>query len=380
MRKKVAFIFAFPIRTNPMLITMPFGLNVITLLDRMGYEIDIYLSEYRNNSYEGLFTENVKIHFLDHNYLWPKEGIQSYIALTSYFKYLSTFKLRNKYGFIFGSGMAGITLGGILQRSNRNSQFIYLNDEFPMQGKRDKWVKSEMKYAVKADLVVTPDEMRFPPLAAQIKGLNKIPHHVLPNAPLLEELENIPTINWHEHFGIDSSKKLFLMAGGLNDFNLITELLNSVKMWPENTALILKGKNNTEWINEKKSELNIPGKIFWTVESFSPENLHSLIAYCEASICLYKPINDNLKYVGKSSGKLMRSILLGKPVIVSDSAMQFVEELGIGKIVYSEHDISSAVKFIVDNEQQLIEHCKTNCSQLSFEEYWKTIVSYLELE
>ena len=61
--KKAAFIFALPIRTNPILITMPFGLNIIQILDKKGYKIDVFLSEYRNNSYNNLFSNNVNILF-----------------------------------------------------------------------------------------------------------------------------------------------------------------------------------------------------------------------------------------------------------------------------------------------------------------------------
>lgn len=380
MKKKVAFLFAFPIRTNPMLITMPFGMNVITLLDRMGYEIDIYLSEYRNDSYEGLFSENVKIHFLDHNYLWPKEGIQSYLSLTSYFRYLSAIKLRNEYSHIIASGMAGITLGGILKRSNRNSKFIYLNDEFPVQGKTNIWVISEIKHARKADLVVTPDEMRFPPLAAQIKGLDKIDHCVLPNAPLLEELENIPEINWHKRFVIDPSKKLFLVAGGIQPFNFIDELLNSVPLWPEDCVLILKGKSTNNDFRARHLHLEKEKKIVWNPEQLSPNELHSLIQYCVASLCLYHPINDNLRFVGKSSGKLMRSVLLGKPVIATtQSAFEFVEELGLGILVSDEKTLAEAVRNMAQNHKSHEINCWKHRDSLSFESYWETFVQKASL-
>ena len=86
MGHKTAFILAFPIRTAPSLITMPFGINIIQTLDEQGVEIDVYLSEYESNVYDGLFSHRVSFKFLDSNYLWPKEGRQSYYALTTFFK------------------------------------------------------------------------------------------------------------------------------------------------------------------------------------------------------------------------------------------------------------------------------------------------------
>jgi glycosyltransferase involved in cell wall biosynthesis len=369
--KKIAFIFAFPIRTNPMLITMPFGLNVITLLDQMGYEVDIYLGEYRNDSYNNLFSSRVKVHFLDHNFLWPKEGMQSYLALTSYFKYLSAFKLRNQYGYIFGTGMAGITLAGILKSWNKNAKFIYMNDEFPVQGKMNIWVRSEIKNAKSADIVCTPDEFRFEPLSKQIKSLSNKKHFTLPNTPLKEEVRELETVNWHEYFNIDQNKKLFLMAGGLQDFNMTPELLGSLINWPEEAVLIIKGKYEVSDFQDKYRELLTRDNVILTSENMSPEKLHSLIEYCSCSFCLYSPINDNLKYVGKSSGKLMRSVLLGTPVIVNQcESFQFVEDLNLGVSINDTLTIPDAVQKIIDRHKEYSDSCKSNYDSISFEHYW----------
>ena len=371
MSKNVAFVFALPVRTYPILITMPFGLNVITLLDKKGYNIDIYLSEYKNSSYNNLFSENVKIHFVDKNYLWRNNVSLAFFMITNYFKLLSCFKLKNSYSLIFGSGMAGVTIGAILKRFNPKSKFIYLNDEFPIQDTDSIWVESELKSALSADLVSTPDETRYVPLCNQIPGLNKIPHFTLPNTPLKDEINTIPSINWHERFDIPEDKKIFLMAGGMNDFCQLPELLTSVKNWPDNTVLLLKGKQDINNIRRSLKHIDIPAKIVWSGESFTPDELHSLIKYCTASICLYTDVNDNFRYVGKSAGKLMRSVLLGKPVIVSNSeSFQFVEDFGFGKMVTHSTEIPSAIQYILDNEKELGDNCKKNYQEISYEKYW----------
>lgn len=95
-REKAAFIFALPVRTNPILITMPFGLNIIQILDQKGYEIDVYLTEYKNECYKEIFTKNVKVHFINHNFLWRNNINLSYFLITTYFKIKSIFFLRKK--------------------------------------------------------------------------------------------------------------------------------------------------------------------------------------------------------------------------------------------------------------------------------------------
>lgn len=371
MSNRIAFILAFPIRTTPSLITMPFGLNVITLLDQAGYKIDVYLSEYQNNMYDGLFSENVHIEFLDQNYLWPKEGKQSYYALTTFFRLKSALKLRNKYSHIFASGMAGIKLGAILKSINEKSKFIYLNDELPGNDSTNIWVRSEKKSALKCDIVVSPDEVRIPPLIEQIPGLNQKTSFVLPNSPLLSELENIPEINWHNKFGIEKDKKLFLVAGGLTSDTMTYELLHSVHKWPENSVLVLKGKHDLKGFKESSQNFLKSNKVVLSSEILSPEELHSLISYCTASICLYQKNVENLVYIGKSSGKLMRSILLGRPSIVSDNHMDFVREFGVGIVINSIDNLPSAIIKIINNESEYVNNCYSYRERFTYEKAWE---------
>lgn len=379
-KKKVAFIFALPIRTSPILITMPFGLNIIKLLDKKGWIIDVYLSEYKNNSYKDIFSKNVKIQFIDQNYLWRNKVSLAYFLVTNYIKIKSFFQLKNKYELIFGAGMAGITLGSILKKRNKKAKLVYLNDEFPDQGDlnigKEIWIKNEISNAQTADIVATPDEYRFKALCNQIPNLYKKSSFTLPNTPLIEELEDLPEINWHKEFNIPSEKKIFLMAGGISDHNYILEIIKSTMRWPENAILLIKGKKNS-FLNQN---FIANQKIYYSDNMFSQKKLHSLIKYCTASICLYKEINDNFKFVGKSSGKLMRSIALGKPVIVNDStSFDFVNQYNIGAAIKNEQEIPTAIKYILENEAELQKNCSNTYHKISYEKYWGELENMLTI-
>jgi len=370
---KIAFILAFPIRTAPSLITMPFGMNIIQILDEQGVEIDVFLSEYESNVYDDLFSDRVSFKFLDSNYLWPKEGRQSYYALSTFFKLYSFLKLRNRYSHVYGSGMAGIKLADILKKQNKNATFYYLNDELPGDDNKNIWVKGEKKSASNADIIISPDETRIPPLLKQIPDLIDKPAFVLPNSPLLADLTSIPVLDWHKKFSIDKDKKLFLVAGGLSSDTMIEQTINSVKKWPKNTALIVKGKNQSKSFKEKYSKLLNSNNIIFFSEELSPPLLHSLIQYCTASICIYNPRNANLKYIGKSSGKMMRSLLLGRPVIVmKDNAMDFIKETGTGVVINDATEIPKGVIEIQKNEASFIKACEKNKKIFSFEFYWNS--------
>ena len=378
MGHKTAFILAFPIRTAPSLITMPFGINIIQTLDEQGVEIDVYLSEYESNVYDGLFSHRVSFKFLDSNYLWPKEGRQSYYALTTFFKLYSFLKLRKKYSHIYGSGMAGVKLADILKKRNKKATFYYLNDELPGNNNKNIWVKGEKNAASNADIIISPDETRIPPLFEQIPALINKAAFVLPNSPLLSDLTSIPKIDWHKKFSIEKNKKLFLVAGGLSSDTMIEQTINSVSKWPKNTVLIVKGKHDYKNFKDKYSNLLNADNIIYFSEELNPPMLHSLIKYCTASICIYNPRNANLKYIGKSSGKMMRSLLLGRPVIVmKDNAMSFIEETGTGLVINDVTEIPKGIIEIQKNEASFIQACEKNRKMFTFEFYWESFKKVL---
>ena len=59
---KIAFILAFPIRTAPSLITMPFGMNIIQILDEQGVEIDVFISSIGVGiEYDGVYYHHDKM-------------------------------------------------------------------------------------------------------------------------------------------------------------------------------------------------------------------------------------------------------------------------------------------------------------------------------
>ena len=137
--------------------------------------------------------------------------------------------------------MSGITLGSILKEYNRKASLVYMNDEFP-EGSGHKIWEYEEKKCFECRLCNSTRRISICPPAKQIKELDKITHLTLPNTPLKEDLKDIPAINWHEYFKIPMDKKIFLSAGGIGDLYFISEILNSVKAWPDNTTLILKEK------------------------------------------------------------------------------------------------------------------------------------------
>ena len=89
--------------------------------------------------------------------------------------------------------------------------------------------------------------------------------------------------------------------------------------------------NKQDGYRQQLSHLDVPGRVFWTSAPLSDKLLNSLVAHCNGSFALYRNMGPNILLTGTSSGKLMRSVMCGSPVIASSfDSLRFVSQEGIG--------------------------------------------------
>lgn len=371
---RIAYVHARLALGSARLEFMPFGMSLLKQLDRAGHELDIYLAEKSNEAYKKYFSERVRVHFLDQRLVWERPGRVNYVLLNLLFRYL-TRAGRVSYDLCFGSGQVGMVLAHRLSQ-REDCPYIYLSDEFPDVYESTVWRAAEEVAARDATLLVLPDETRMEKLCHQISGLENKNWATLPNTPLMDELEGLPEFDWHRELGLPEGCKPFLQAGGIFDFNQIAESMVAAADWPSPAALLINGKPNQYNPPSSWAHLDCPGRIFWNYETYDDPKFHSLVASCVASFGLYRNVSD-LDYVGKSSGKIMRSLGCGKPVIASQLfSLQFIEDKGLGVLVTHPHEIPRAVETILSREAEFGQRCRQVYSEeLSFEFYW---TSFLE--
>ncbi|MFM6580775.1 MAG: glycosyltransferase [Dolichospermum sp.] len=371
MTKKIRIAFIhYPHGTNSARIeTMPFALNSVLSLAKFGCEVDLFLWEKDNSNYFNIFSKNVKIIYNEESSTLP---IISRILNKAQIKaplFSLKFQTYRKYDCVFGLGQIGAYIASIISESC-NCPFIYYNDEFPSCWGNSIWSKLEAKVVEKATMIVVPDEQRFLPLSKEL-NIASIPHFSLPNIPFKTEIDNL---NWHSKFNIPPDYIPFLHAGSVADWAQIPEIMTTVPCWNEKTCLIIhtRSSENILKYRQQLSHLDVEGRIFWSLEPMSDTMLNSLVAYCAGNFALYRNLGPNIEYIGFSSGKLMRSLMYGSPVIASQfSSLQFIEDHQLGVLVKHPHNIPQAIEKILNNRDLYSSNCLTFCrKQVSFDEKW----------
>lgn len=362
--KRIAFLHYPHSPGSARLETMPFALNSIIALAKQGWKIDLYLWEAFSSQYQDLLPDNVFIKYLQEPQPSPLNRLRpDWLRIR--------FQFSSNYICVFGLGQIGSYLASILAKKN-NAPFIYFNDEFPSQWNMSRWTQFEKQAAKQASLIVVPDSRRFQPLCQELNISIETPHASLPNIPKIQQLES--SINWHDRLNLPISAIPFLNAGSLADWSQVPELLSSIPYWEENTVLILHSRSSGEAESYRRQLLHLdrPGKIFWSYEPLSEPDLNSLVAFCLGSFALYRNMGPNIEHMGFSSGKLMRSIARGRPVITSNfSSLSFVTEHQVGIQVNHPAEIAEALKKISLNKDFYSKQCLNFCKHfVSFENAW----------
>lgn len=367
MKKRIAFVYGRAGLNSAKIQYMPFGFNVLKkLAEDSNNTIDFYLTQTYTDDYKKQLPNNVTPVFLDKPSIWSHgSGLKLFILLNWYFKRLTLFK---KYDLVYGIGQVGVVLGGKLAKRNK-AKFICLNDEFPDISYLKIWRENEKKYTATASTVIVPDESRVDVLKKQIPELKNINVVVLPNIPFVKDVEIIQGLNWHAKLELDSSVKLVMYAGGIDRENNIELLLTAFPFTKEDFVLVMVGNGK----NYKDNRYFNHPRIIWIEKVLTDAELHSLIKQCVCNVCYYSDILD-LEYVGKSSGKIMRSLLMGTPVITTRfKSLQFIEDEKIGVLITQPYELVDAINTIDASLAWYKGNIENTIEKYKFETYWNQI-------
>jgi hypothetical protein len=192
---------------------------------------------------------------------------------------------------------------------------------------------------------------------------------VLPNVPTVREW---PTIDWHSRLGLPSGAEPFMYAGTLGEWALLSQLLSTVPYWPARSVMIVHSRSADPEYRTHFTYLDGTNRVFWSLHPMAEPLLNSLTGYCTGTFGLYLNQGPNTETMGYSSGKLMRSIACGTPVIASKYAsLSFISEHGLGLLIEELSEIPRALLELMDNRNEYRGRCLAfGREHLLFDTWW----------
>ncbi len=377
--KPIAFVYCPHTPNLARLETMPMALNLVRKLAQAGRQVDLFLWEEPSARYATLLPGTVRVHYQQEIKPWRLNRLR---PLWEGLR----FARPGRFALAFGLGQIGIHLAHSAAKASA-CPLVYVNDEFPSCWGLSAWTRCEQQAAARAALVVVPDAARFAPLCAELP-LHHTPWAALPNTTEPEPAGGDNPVaplgsppDWRQRLGLPEGHHVFLHAGSVADWAQVPEILCSLAHWPANAVLLIHSRSKAGLASYRKqlAHLNLPGRVFWSEEPLAEHELNSLVAFCSGSFALYRNMGPNIEYMGMSSGKLMRSIACGTPVIASNFAsLAFVQENQLGVQVSHPAELPAAVAQTMAMLATYRHNCRAyHQAMSSFENAWPAFCAQL---
>lgn len=203
---------------------------------------------------------------------------------------------------------------------------------------------------------------------------------VIPNTPLGNaKLER--NYYFNEKFNIPKDKKIALYTGGIADYNLTYEILESSTTWPSNVILVLHCWGTDEQIKNLKDFADrFDREIYFSTDMLPFEEVELIYSSSDIGFALYESQFINHKYAGFSSGKLFNFMKACVPVIVNNTPIysEAIEKTGCGVCINDLSEIGEAIIKIINKENEYKTSCLKIFPKFSFEKYHKELINLIE--
>ncbi|EMG38422.1 glycosyltransferase [Desulfocurvibacter africanus PCS] len=366
---RVALVcFSYPVGTSTILI------NMLTMLVRMGANIDVFSDSASLQSPPLPRMDRVHLHDLDncgllnkvrfklirifHRALRPGsyeaglEGLrQGWFAKTLATRARMSL---NEYEVVFYASYQNLFALPLLPMQKKN---IYITlemlDDTAPSG-QDPYINKQLcRHLEHTALTQTDHAIALSPRRKTIFAATaKFPPErisVLPIVPMGRRPE--ASRYFREKLDIPATTKLFVYSGGIGDWAQLLEIVESVRNWPDDTCLVIHTWNpailDTPYAERLKEEAKgLP--VHFSGEELSHTQLMEALAGVDAGIAFYAQLDDNFSEIMFSSNKICEYLRAGLPVLTSNSPdlCEFMAEQRVG--------IAGPVADLADNVHRLL--------------------------
>jgi glycosyltransferase involved in cell wall biosynthesis len=232
-----------------------------------------------------------------------------------------------------------------------------------------------------AAFTIIQDEKRAE-LLSRDNGIPRNRFLIVPNAPL-GEYGGGPTTVVADRHGLSSRSRVVLYAGSVTGETMMEETIDSMAGWPENTVLVVHGDVSISYRPLlRRSAARYPGRVFFSRDFVQPEDIDALFAGADIGLALYRPVNDNFRYVGLAAGKVFNFLKVGVPVIASDlpGLRELFHESGCGQTVSRPGEIGGAVASLLKDRESRRESCRKLFRRYEFSHTYRVAMDRIEAE
>jgi hypothetical protein len=366
--KKIALLY--PVE---FLDSVPCILSLIQKLSHSGFAVDIFIKDAGDDNINTIFHQK-NINIFRYNSV-KKSYFQGYDTL-SYLIYIFKNSINKDYDLIFGVDPAGGFCALILSMLKRVN-FIYISLELILTSDKNLmfrgYKKIERMLVKKCLKIIIQDEYRSDLMRIDYDLPSDI-FIYLPNSPTGCGFKN--QSKWaHEKFNIPYDKKIILYMGSWTQAFQVEELLLLAKSLPDNLILLVQSRRNVA-PSFFPDNSGLKNSIIFINRVLPYSDLNRLLSSVDVGIAFYDDMYSmNIKYVGKSSGKISQYLSAGIPIVVNCLPYwsYSVGKYNSGISISSFSELLPAILRIVDGVDYSLGAIKHFNEDLSFDNQYKAL-------
>jgi hypothetical protein len=334
----------------PFLDSVPIVQSLAIKLSNKNNKIELFVvNPGQDHNAPSINNKNIKINTFNRKKLFKKNIIFNFLPNNLLFLYWC-YKIfdKTRYDHVIGVDPAGLVISGLLSFF-KSINFSYLSLELILWSDKNRMYKGykllESFFIKKTKNIIIQDDLRLNLLKNEYK-LNKNKFLLFPNSPIGNA--KIKKSKWlHKKLKIPINIKIILYMGSWSD-----EFYNN---WI--TKLAFKNIDNCIIVVQSRGKITIEQnryskKIKFLNTPLSYSDLNKLASSASVGLAFYDSnYSENIKYVGKSSGKMTHYLFNGVPIICNTLPYwkQSLKKYKSGICIDNSAQLQSAIVKIMNN-------------------------------
>lgn len=263
--------------------------------------------------------------------------------------------LRSRPHTVLAVGLRGLLIAGVLN-ALFGSRIIYNCLElYPDKQGESLSIRIlrrlEIFFSGRAELIIIQDAARAD-LMIRVNRLIDAKFAYFPNFPLLpsKSPSQLELDRFRDSLGIEYGKRIILFAGGIYPGMKLLAAIEQIDLLPRDWCMVIQSHDGANCLDEKVvHELVNKKRLYLFLKPLDQDDYWKLLNIVDVGLAWYpRTGNDNMTYVGLSSGKVSSYWAAGKPILIN--RIPFYEDVvpafGSGIIIDCHDDIPSALKLI----------------------------------
>ena len=330
--------------------------NLVEHLAKNEIDIDVYFVNNTATPAGSIENKRVKFHWFPYKLKRAKENV--FVLSVLFFPWIAFNLIKSPPDFIIAPGIRSLFIVGILCLFFRKGYAYNSLEIYPRKQNKSFTYRAfkffEGFFCRRSAFIIIQDEKR----ADLLKRENLLPgrHTVLlfPNSPFIPQTYDSQSGDLKKARNpYETDKKRVLISGSLDsDWASLSTVISLVEKLNSDTVLFLQFR---QFIPDHVIPFQFNAKLKEKV-NFSKKPLDSfaydqLVMSSSVAIAWYEYSDDNIKYVGLSSGKIAHYLYRGIPIIVNNIPLydEVVPLYKCGEVVESVDEISNAIEKIIAN-------------------------------